>query len=158
MTHIIFATRGIYASTQQMIADFVSQRFWWRRKNVKTGKVQDDIVQGILRPMILWEYIFPSENPIIPGDLKCKMEDNTQIVLRSMGIFNKDHYIPKSIGKYIKWIAKILGLKPIPDVEPNGPIRPIHQLGISIIPIGIKDDEYKVYDFGPAGKYEQEGL
>lgn len=156
--HFLFGTRGIYASQEQMIHDLTAQRFWWRRVNMQTGKTEDVPVQGILRPFMIWEYVYPKESPEVPGDLNCKMIDNTPIVLRSFDLIGPDHYIPKSIGKYVKFVGKIAGLKPIPEVSTEGPRRYIHTLGISTVPIGLKDDEYRVHDFGPAGKYEQEGL
>lgn len=158
MTHFLFGTRGIYAATQQMITDLNAQRFWWRRKNMTTGKVEDVPVQGILRPFLLWEYVYPESSPTQPGNLDSPMQDNTEIMLRSFDILNEDHYIPKSIGKYVKFVGKVAGLKPIPTIKPEGPKRYIHGLGISVIPIGIKDDEYRIYDFGEAGTYEQEGI
>lgn len=170
MTHFIFGTRGIYASVQQMIQDLNAQRFWWRRKdlneylpngkpNPNFNKIIDNRVQLILRPIQLWEVVYPKESPINPGDPKSEMEDNTQIIMRSLDIKDENHYIPKSIGKYVKFVGKMLGLKPIPELkDPLGTIREVHLVGNSIIPIGIKEDEYKVHDFGIAGKYLQEGL
>lgn len=158
MTHLLFATRGIRASMQQMKEDLSSQRWWWRRKNLTTNKVEHVPVQGILRPIELWEYVYPKESPTEIGKEDSKMEDNTDIIMRSLGLTGSEHYIPKSIGKYVRWICKFLGLKKVPDTPKEGNLRWIHQLGISVIPIGVKEDEYKEYDFGPAGKYEQEGL
>lgn len=125
---------------------------------MKTNKVEDIPVQGILRPFLLWEYVYPKESPLQPGNLDSPMTDNTDLILRSFNLTGPDHYIPKSIGKYVKFVAKVAGLEPIPNVSPDGIKRYIHDQGISVVPIGIKDDEYRVHDFGPAGSYEQEGI
>ena len=152
MTHFVFATRGIWASMQQMITDLNAQRFIWRRKdmnknlangqpNPNYSKVVDVAVQGILRPIQLWEYIYPKESPEQPGNLASPMIDNTDMIMRSFDLKGPDHYIPQSIGKYVKFLGKMIGLKPVPNVKPDGQIRYIHLVGTSVVPIGIKDDE-----------------
>lgn len=157
MASIFFATRGIYAAIEQLKMDLMAQRYWWRRKNLKTDKVEDVPIQGGLRPVQVWEYFFPKESPVKPGDLNSEMTDNLNSILHGMGLTGKDHYEPQYIKKYVKFLGKILNLKSIPDTtEPKVVPRFFHQLGISIIPIGWKDDEFKAHDFGPAGKYEQE--
>ena len=164
MAHLIFATRGIYASVQQLIHDLTAQRFWWRRVNMKEGdehfgETMDVPVQGALRPIQLWEYVYPKESPEEPGNLKSPMIDNTKLMLRSFDISGPNHYEPKALGWGVNLMRKKLGLKEIPKVEDmSGPQRFIHLAGTSIVPIGIKDDEYKIHDFGPAGKWEQEML
>src|SRR3990167_3323373 len=157
----MFATRGIHASMNQMIQDLNAQRFWWRRLNLTPGHahegiVEDTPIQGSLRPIQLWEYVYPETSPKEPGNINSEMIDNTQVMLKSFDLKNKDHYEPKRIGKYVRFAGKMAGLDPIPEAKPEGPYRFIHLPGISIIPIGVKKDEYKIHDFGEAGKYEQE--
>ena len=170
MTHFIFGTRGIYAATQQMISDLVSQRFWWRRKdlneflpngkpNPNYGKIQDAIVQGMLRPIQLWEYVYPDKSPLQPGNPDSPMEDNTEIMMRSFDLSGPTHYIPRQVDWAVSFARKKLGLKEIPTLKNmDGNRRVIHQQGISTIPIGIKEDVFETHEFGDIGKFEQEML
>lgn len=163
MASIFFATRGIYAAVEQLKMDLMAQRYWWRRKNITKGhenfgRIEDVPICGGLRPIQLWEYYFPIESPVIPGDLKSPMIDNVNDILQGLGITGQNHYEPKFIQKYLKFLTKALKLKTIPDTtKPKYP-REFHQLGISVIPIGWKKDEVRDYDFKDAGQYVQEGL
>ena len=106
--HLVFYLRGINSEVEKwkVLAQGV---FWkWIRTNVKTGKDEEILVQGSLRPSVLgtWEYIFPEE---------CLPE-----VLAVMGLSS-----PKLIG--IDWklknrvrlatLRKLLGLQKIPKKD-----------------------------------------
>ena len=61
--HVYFYIRGIKQQTDMWIT-LAQGQFWkWERKNLKTKKIVESVVQGALRPSILgaWEYIFPEE-------------------------------------------------------------------------------------------------
>lgn len=159
MAGIVFATRGIYAALEQLKMELMSEKYIWRRKNLNTGKWEDTFVQGMLRPIQLWEYVVPKESPTIYGDFKCPMNDNVNEVLARLNLNDADHYEPKYIGKYVKFAGKAMGLKPFEPTKPLKKVIPsFHDKGISIIPIGLKEDEVKEYDFKDAGRYYQEGI
>lgn len=61
--HIFFYVRGINQQVE-LFKTLAQGQFWrWTRKNLKTGKMEDSLMQGGLRPSVLgaWEYIFPEE-------------------------------------------------------------------------------------------------
>lgn len=135
--HLIFATRGVKHMSDIFEAQMQSQFFPWKRKNLKTGKEEVVPLQGALRPIQLYEYVFPKES----------LDD----VLTALEIGE---------GKVTPWIAslnqkalrKALGLKPIPKYK-KVVNRIIARPGVALYPIGIKDDAYGANpDYG----YEQE--
>lgn len=166
--HFIFATRGIYASTQQMIMDLCAQRFPWRRidrtpGSPNEGKIVDGYMQGMLRPVMLWEYVFPEQSPKNPGDPNSPMEDNLPLVLRGFDLTEGgQHFEPKALDWGVKLMRSKLGLTEIPKVGKAGPQLMIHQHGISTVPIGVKKDGFAVKSFpdghGGTVTYEQELL
>ena len=61
--HLFFYVRGIKHQVDLWVT-LAQGLFWkWKRTNLKTGKEEESLVQGALRPSILgaWEYIFPEE-------------------------------------------------------------------------------------------------
>ena len=59
--HAIFLTRGIKQSVDHLTMDMQSQKFLFNFKD-KKGKHQKIWLQGALRPIQLWEYVFPKED------------------------------------------------------------------------------------------------
>lgn len=155
--HLVFATRGIYRQVEELKALLNAQRFAWKRKNLKTGKEELMNVQGALRPIQLWEYVFP--------------EESLNDVLGAMRIKGP---ITRPEIKNMSWmLRKLLKLKKVPDMPedatvtgyiPQGklndktmPAIAVHDMwvdGVGVYPIGIKDDVTQDYDWG----YNQEGL
>jgi hypothetical protein len=60
--HAYFITRGLNHMTEAWKALLQGQSFKWKRKNLKTGKEETTLIQGALRPILLWEYVFPEES------------------------------------------------------------------------------------------------
>jgi len=141
--HLSFLTRGVNHEIELFKIFMQAQMFPWKRINLKTGKDEITAVQGSLRPIQLWEYIFPEE---------CLGE-----VLAMLGLTNpKDYMTTPSLSKAKRWaLMKMLQSKPLPAM-PDQPItRFISRAGVAIYPIGIKKDPRKDYpNFG----YNQEGL
>lgn len=155
--HLVLLTRGHARQIAEWKAHLLAQRFPWKRRNLKTGKEELHEVQGALRPIQIWEYIFPEES----------LDD----VLTSMKI-NKPIERPEI--KKIAWLMrKMLGLQNIPVMKdfkatgyiPTGtlnggkmPALPVHSMfidGVATYPLGIKRDERK--DF-PQWGFNQEAL
>jgi len=158
--HLVIMTRGILRQVEELKSLLQAQRFPWKRTNLKTGKEELMTVQGALRPIQLWEYVFPEE---------CLDE-----VLGAMQIKGP---IQRPEIKSMSWVLrKMLKLDQIPENEsitvtgykPRGtlndkemPSIPVHNLtadGVAVYPIGIKKDVKKEFDWGVHGKYFQEGL
>lgn len=54
-------TRGV-KHWRDIFVQFMQTQMWaWKRKNLKTKKWETTAVQGALRPVELWEYVFPEE-------------------------------------------------------------------------------------------------
>lgn len=130
-------------------------QFWeWKRRNLKTNKIETIIVQGSLRPSVLgtWEYVFPEE--CLPNVLAVfgLIEDNEgrtleKIVLRKMIGAKK---IPKKVYEEAKKINPSI-LIPKQKRGVSSCIIP----GVLLHVIGIKKDiRMESKQFG----YEQEML
>lgn len=158
--HLYFYIRGI--NQQVELWKLFAQTQWWRwlRKNLKTKKIEEVLVQGALRPSVFgaWEYIFPEE---------CLAEVLTSFKVGDGGIGAKP--TRKNKAKLLS-LRKLFGCKKIPkkiyeeakkiqaSVMIKGFWRGLSQLnipGVAIHVIGYKeDDRQEVEKWG----YEQEML
>ncbi len=61
--HVVFYIRGKLSCVEWFKIMAQSMFFKWQRTNIKTGKIEEILVQGALRPSVLgtWEYIIPEE-------------------------------------------------------------------------------------------------
>ena len=167
--HLILATRGINQSFEVWKKFMETQMFNWKRENLNfcecgqplvghddkicslkkfTPRTEYTKVQGALRPIQLFEYVFPQES--------------LQEVLAMMGLHNQYNKLRPEMTK-IAWILrKGLGVSKIPDM-PELEKKEAHEvtqkyvpmMGMAVYPIGIKEDgvlEFKEYG------YRQEGL
>lgn len=158
--HLVFMTRGIDKQVQELRARLNAQMFSWKRKNLDTGKEELNMVQGALRPIQIWEYVFP--------------EEHLKNVLVGMGIAGP---IKRPEIKKASWfLRKMLRLGQVPEVDglamgyrPAGtlngepmPATLVHNMiteGVAVYPVGIKKDPIQDYDWGgKVGNYHQEGL
>ena len=109
--HLYFYARGIIDQIEKF--KIISQsHFWvWKRKNIKTGEMEETLVQGALRPSLfgMWEYIFPEE---------CLAE-----VLTVFGFTEEDSYLNffnytklKNLQNQMLWglLRKALNAKKVP--------------------------------------------
>ena len=163
--HLFFYMRGIYNQVE-VLKTQLQGTFWkWKRINLDTGKEEEILVQGALRPSVLgaWEYIFPEE---------CLAE-----VLCIMGIKGEEYtHSDRFKDKFrLAFLRKIFGAEKIPKEKyieaaqiPQSIIIQGTWRGLShcIIPgtaihcIGIKKDDRRDFDFTPQGlgRYNQEAL
>jgi len=156
--HLLFGLRGIKHERDLFVSMIQGQMCQWKRKNLKTNEEEITGVQLSLRPLELFEVVFPEE--CLPDVLKT-------LGLNKSNKFDGANAGKKKTEKFLqnksRFLRKIMGLKEIPQVEsdPKNPkIFPgfVNLRGISIHPIGLKHDERREIDWGELGKYEQEML
>jgi len=104
-------------------------------------------VQASLRPIQLWEYVFPDES----------MAD----VFSALGLTAEDGKPEATkhwpLSKTKMWaLRKALKCEPIPDVKWQRPQRFIMHTGISLYPIGIRRDERGEMSAPGEGHWQQE--
>lgn len=142
--HLHFLTRGVNSQVEQFKVFMQAQMFPWKRKNLKTGKDEIFECQGALRPIQLWEYIFP--------------EESLDEVLRMLDIASYDEKAVTTLSTFkFKMLRRMLKCGKIPKVDPDKKVRYryIERKGVSIYPIGVKKDKrQECEEWG----YEQEML
>lgn len=129
--HIAFIARGIKNAQEHLFMDMQAQKYPLVVTKAD-GTKQEVLVQGALRPIQLYEYVFPKEHlDVVYNSLKPEMYPNTMKMkalvnsLRmSMGFQKPPKY--EASGAHLAWVNK----------------------DISIIPIGIKEDSEIVYPDG----------
>lgn len=151
--HLYFGLRGVKHMSDLFETHAQSQYFLWERENMNVcscnhpkhdGKCKSCEcnsfsrrketfnLQGSLRPVQLYEYVFPEE---------CLEEVLTMFQMSDEVMDYHENSLGK-IGKFfLDKFRKILGLKPIPRGIPRKEpkhIIPLH--GVTLHPIGIKTD------------------
>ena len=168
--HLVLMTRGIQQQVDLWKQFMQTQMFWWKRQPLlkdkdgkfikkadgtyERGKEETTRVQGALRPIQLYEYVFPSE---------CLPE-----VLGMMDIHRKEQIQHRL--KAPSWmIRKAMGLKPVP-VIPELQALTKDQITQKYIPtdavatyaVGIREDPKQDFIFnlgdGTQAGFYQEGL
>jgi len=166
--HLVLMTRGINQQFELWKKFMETHMFWWKRQPLlkdekgeylknedgtyKRGADELTKVQGALRPIQLFEYVFPKEclgevlamlNKHKEGELKLRPEVNTPAwVLRKLMKLKPIPVIPEIQNKE-KW-------------QITDKYTPSETMGIYLI--GIKDDPIQDYIFGKEGGWYQEGL
>lgn len=116
----------------------------------KSGEETIARVQGALRPIELWEYVFPQES--------------LQEVLAMMEMHKTYDKLRPEVQNYAWIMRKLTGAKKIPDMpelkkKESWEVTQKHipMLGMCAYPLGIKEDNVQDYIFGNDG-FHQEGL
>ena len=145
--HAYFLVRGKNAMVEDWKALMQGQSFKWKRKNLKTGKYETTLVQGGLRPIQLYEYVFP--------------EESLSDVLWNTGA-SKGYGSSKGLVKAFAWLFRLgTGCKKVKKVKLDKqalkeiPLRIMTAPGVEASCIGIKPDKRRKWkEVG----YEQEML
>ena len=146
--HLYFISRGVKHQRDIWVKFMETQMFNWERTNKTTGLKENTIVQGALRPIELWEYVFP--------------EEHLQQVMNNM-MFTEEaakcykHVSGKNLTMAV--LRKALGAKPLPKLE----VKPIDKImrmqGVAVEPIGVRaDNRGALKDPSNGIFYEQELL
>ena len=125
-------TQGIKPCVDAMVNDLQAQFFPWPMEDKDGKKLKPQAVQGALRPVQLWMYVFP--------------EESLDEVLNTLNITPKTGYEEFS-GKAAA-LRKVMGAKKIPEPDKTVPGRIIRKSGVGIVPIGIRKDK-KRYESTP---------
>lgn len=152
--------RGIKHNMDRTIGDLQAQYSPLKRKDVVTGEEHTIMCQWALRPIQLFELVFP--------------EDALPDVLTTLQLENgNEGYWGDAKGAkaktFLPLLRKALGAKPVPKVKPTETRRIIMRDGVGIEPIGIKEDGKITFPYSAdaeripwykdkTGKFEQEAL
>ena len=127
--HLYLATRGVKHEVDQFITELQGKYlpFKWRDLNKPDSKLEDCHVQLGVRPIQLWEIVFP--------------EEQRDVVLATILQSKKGEPEKTWHKKFIWAIRKILGssVMPIPEYN-NDKKMPIRCQGIELVGIGVKSD------------------
>ena len=133
--HLYVLTKGDLDSVHRWQADLRAQ-FLKTYKNGKPkmmGKGIQQVRRLGVRPVQLFEIGFAEE------------ELDTVLGMVHQSDYITDRY--PVLGKYVKWLRKLLKLKPVPKPKPEkiNPLLQPNQLdkAVAVVPIGLKKDIFK---------------
>jgi len=142
--HLYFIARGILQQVKLFEMFMQTQMYIWKRKNLKTKKIEVIQVQGALRQCAfgIYEYVFPKENL---DEILTVLEPATTHSQADLGKL-RPFILRRMIGHKIK---------KVPEFKKVLTNRYIESRGVLVYLIGIKEDEVaEQKGFG----YEQELL
>lgn len=156
--HLILMTRGIQQSRDVWKKFMETQMFNWKRQRLtkkedgtfERGAWEMTRVQGALRPIELWEYVFPQES--------------LQEVLAMMGQQKNAYHMRPEITNFAWVMRMMMKAKKLPDLGIQD--KQTHEItqkfvpmsGMAVYPIGIREDAIADIDFGKEGAWYQEHL
>lgn len=138
--HVVFGTRGIKQATELWLKFMETRMFKAKVKNLQTGQDEFIAVQGALRPIQLWDYVFP--------------EEALDQVL-SMMEADKNNWNEKEDKVKTKVLQKALNLDPMPKKWNKVDAPYLMKDNVAFYFIGTKKD---VKGVSNDGKYEHEKL
>jgi len=167
--HLILMTRGIQQSRDLWKKFMETQMFkfpqtplmpdglggFMKDKDgnfIRAEKPLPNLVQGALRPIELWEYVFPDQS--------------LQEVLAMQGLQNSFPLRPE-VNNYAWIVRKLMGAKPIPKDVLNDikgkksweiTKKNVPMAGMAVYPLGIKLDQTHDFTFPNGAGFYQEGL
>lgn len=169
--HLYFFLRGIKQEADLTIKFLETQFFFWRRKNLnkcvcgqakkghkKTKKcdrfrAKEEVcrAQGALRPIQLFEYVFPEE---AKDEVLTMLEISQPKKDKKGNPIKKDGFVvmeapkinEKSVSFLSKFLRKALGAKPIGEYKGVPTLKFIPRRGVALTPIGIKPDRKEKWE------------
>ena len=145
--HLYMMTRGIKHEVDQFITELQGKYLPFKYRQKEGEPLQDWNVQLAVRPIQLWEIVFP--------------EDQQDLVLTTcLGDGAKGKTQHKKHEKYVWALRKMLGINPLPDYKADKKM-PVRCSGIEIVGIGVKPDYWITKDGKHVDKKEEgafEGL
>ena len=135
--HLYLMTRGIKHELDQFITELQGKYLPMKYRPNGEKELQDYFVQLAVRPIQLWEIVFPKEH--------------LDLVLATCLAQNSGETQHKKHQKYVWALRKMLGISEIPKYD-NSKKMPIRCAGIELVGIGVKDD----YWITPDGQHVKE--
>jgi len=117
-------TRGIKHAVERFVNDMCAQYF--KYTDIRKGKKKKWFVQLAMRPIQLWEVVFP--------------EDALQEVMATMFTNEFKRYHGFKHKMLATGLRKMLGAKKVPKRDKKALHRPVFLKGVEVLPIGIKTD------------------
>lgn len=125
--HLYITTRGQKNLVDNYINDLQAQYYPYKMDPHNTQPMQ---LQLGVRPLQFWEITFPREelNNVLAtiGGGKIETTDKRKCV---------------RLAAWILKLARFFGLKPVPDVIKDTPVRIIRRKNVDVKLIGLKDDQ-----------------
>ena len=135
--HLIFAASGIKHDMEQF-EKFMQTATFPMTYTDKDGKEVKAYIQSQLRPMVLYDFVFPKEN--------------LDVVLNTLdpkrAVSMTDGKGTKILSKTISMIRRALKLKSIPKSDKKKGEFPLYKKNIRIVGIGVRDDVDFTNKFG----------
>jgi len=133
--HLYLISRGIKHDVDRFITELQGKYLPFKYPD-KDGNMKDVMVQVGVRPIQLWEVVFPEEHKDMM--LNTLFQSNPQGATQ-----HKKH------NKFIFAIRKILGVDPIPEYKKDQ-VMPIYLRNTELSAIGIKKDYWRNFKTGEA--------
>jgi len=123
-------TRGIKHDVDRFIRELAAKYLPFKFKTKAEKKETKKLVQVAVRPIQLWEVVFPEEHQdLMLNTLFRGAKGKTQ---------HKRHF------KWVNVIRKILGVSKIPDYDDKtAGMLPVYDANVERVGIGIKQDRYQ---------------
>lgn len=179
--HIILMVRGINDQFERWKKFMETQMWLWKRypilqdkfgnfikdkdgNNISSSQPIYNEVQGALRPIQFFEYVFPETSPVMQNGKEVGEISNIVPVLAMMGNLHKNVNDLRPEAKTASWfVRKSMKLDPIPQIPEE--IKKLDRTqitekmvpmeGMAVYPLGIKKDVVQEYtNYGT----KQEGL
>ena len=127
--HLYVIGRGIKPHLERWENDLLAQPIPYKFKD-KDGKLQDGAVQLSVRPIKLYEIVFP--------------EDQLDLVMSMVGTSDAVLKENPRINKFVKVLRKFMRLQKAPKVKTSIWFAPNNiSKAVGITPIGLKKDEFR---------------
>lgn len=123
--HLYILIRGIKNFVDQFITELQGKYLPFEFPNPVTKKLETGFVQVSVRPIQLWEIVYPeTSNDLMLSTILDMTDGKTQ---------HKKH------NKFVYLLRKILGCKPIPEYNKDN-FMPLQKGHMERVAIGIKKD------------------
>ncbi len=139
--HLVFLTRGHLDEVRKLISGLHEKFLPMEFSDTRTKKKGVVNVQTVVRPMQLWEIIFPEKSPTkdwIEEDPKYR--DNLELMMNTLRITDKDTYTPR-VNKFAAILRKAFGLKKLPKKIKEKEALMLRSKDVHCVHIGYKTDK-----------------
>lgn len=153
--HLIIATRGNKESVDLLIKELSSKYLSLPFRDKKTGEIVNVQNPVHVRPMQVWDIVFPKEYK--------------DIILTTLFKKDKNIGVDNPMAKRLyKWVLKFLPFQKVPEDWDTSKFLTVENQDIEIVGLGMKEDktedflrsdeQMKSIGLDPTKKWEYEGL